>query len=137
ATALLAFPAVDGSRRRFGFTDAAVASADRWVRETGICWGVDGAGRAALGLPETYEHTWRFGLDRLLLGYAMTGEGRRRFAGVLPYDDVEGTGARAAGLLATLAEACFALRDELGAVRTAPEWVVTLGAVLERFFDPS
>jgi exodeoxyribonuclease V gamma subunit len=135
ANRLLALLDVQAIRRRFGFTETDVARAGRWVREAGIRWGVDGDGRAALGLPETREHTWRFGLDRLLLGYAMAGEGRRRFADVLPYDDVEGTAARAAGLLATLAEACFDLRAQLGAARSPAEWTAALGALVDRFFD--
>ena len=137
ANRLLALLEVDAVRRRFGFTETDVARARRWVRDTGIRWEVDDDARAARGLPATREHTWRFGLDRLLLGYAMAGEGRRRFAGVLPYDDVEGTGARAAGLLASLAEACFALRTDLGPPRPAAEWTSVLGSVLERFFKPS
>jgi exodeoxyribonuclease V gamma subunit len=137
ANRLLALLDVQAIRRRFAFTETDVTRAGRWVREAGIRWGVDGDGRAALGLPESREHTWRFGLDRLLLGYAMAGEGRRRFAGVLPYDDVEGTAARAAGLLATLAEACFALREQLGAPRSPAEWTVALGALVDRFFDPA
>jgi exodeoxyribonuclease V gamma subunit len=134
ANRLLALLDVDAVRRRFGFAPTEVARARRWVRESGIRWGIDAGAKEALGLPATREHTWRFGLDRLLLGYAMAGEGRRRFADVLPYDDVEGTAARAAGLLATLAEACFALRDELAAPRPAAEWTAALGAVVERFF---
>jgi exodeoxyribonuclease V gamma subunit len=137
ANRILALVDVAAVRRRFGFTETDVARAHRWVREAGIRWGVDGEGRAALGLPEIVEHTWRFGLDRLLLGYAMVGDGRRRFADVLPYDDVEGTSARAAGLLATLAEACFALRAALGAPRPAAGWVAALGGLVERFFAPS
>jgi exodeoxyribonuclease V gamma subunit len=137
ANRLLALLDVQAVRRRFGFTETDVARAGRWVREAGIRWGVDGDGRAALGLPGTREHTWRFGLDRLLLGYAMAGQGRRRFAGVLPYDDVEGTAARAAGLLATLAEACFELREQLGGSRPPAEWGAVLGALVDRFFEPS
>ncbi len=134
ANRILALLDVDAVRRRFGFTATDVARARRWVRESGIRWGIDGAAKAVLGLPATSEHTWRFGLDRLLLGYAMTGEGRRRFADVLPYDDVEGKSARAVGLLATLAEACFALRDALASPRSPAEWTTSVGAVLERFF---
>ncbi len=135
ANSLLALLDVDAVRRRFGFADAEVARARRWVRATGIRWGVDATTRAALGLPATHEHTWRFGLDRLLLGYALPEEERRRFAEVLPYDDVEGTSARALGLLATFAEACFALGRDLGEARAPLAWTTALGEVVDRFFD--
>jgi exodeoxyribonuclease V gamma subunit len=134
ANRLLALLEVEAVRRRFGFTPTDAARARRWVREVGIRWGVDAAARADLGLPATGEHTWRFGLDRLLLGHAMMGEGRHRFAGVLPYDDVEGTAARAAGLLSTFARACADLRGLLGARRPPAAWAGALGSVLDRFF---
>src|SRR5581483_885888 len=110
ASRLVALLAVDAVRRRFGMTEADLALVRRWVRESGVRWGTDAGQRAALGLPETAEHTWRFGLDRLLLGYAMRGEGRYVVGGVLPYDDVEGTPARALGRLAAFADAACGLR---------------------------
>ena len=42
----------------------------------------------AAGVPETYENTWRFGLDRMLLGYAMD-ENSGMFKGVLPFDGMQ------------------------------------------------
>jgi exodeoxyribonuclease V gamma subunit len=131
---LLALLDVDAIRRRFEFTETDVARARRWTREAGVRWGVDATARAALGLPATIEHTWRFGLDRLLLGYAVPGNARRHLAGIVPFDDVEGTAARTVGLLASFAEACFALRAELDGARPPAEWAVVLGQLLDRFF---
>src|SRR5262249_14348717 len=73
--------------------------------------------------------------DRLLLGHAMAGEGRRRFAGVLPYDDVEGTAARSAGLLSAFAGAGADLRAALAAPRAPAAWAEALRVVLDRFFE--
>jgi exodeoxyribonuclease V gamma subunit len=136
ASRLLALLDVAAVRRRFGFTDADHTRAREWVRAAGIRWGVDAASRAALELPATSEHTWRFGLDRLLLGYARRADDRPLIEGVLPFDDVEGTQARAAGLLATFAEAAFALRETLAAPRSPAAWVSALGQVMDRFFEP-
>ena len=47
-----------------------------WVAEAGVRWGVDAAHRARRGQPTCGENTWRFGLDRLLLGYALPGATR-------------------------------------------------------------
>lgn len=137
ATRLLALLDVAAVRRRFGFTDADHRLAREWVRAAGIRWGVDAEARGALGLPATSEHTWRFGLDRLLVGYARGAGDRTLVEGVLPFDDVEGTQARAAGLLATFAEATFALRETLAAPRSPGVWSAALGQVMERFFEPS
>jgi exodeoxyribonuclease V gamma subunit len=94
----------------------------RWVREAGIRWGADAAHRQAVGQPALLQNTWRFGLDRLLLGYAMTGAERTLFAGVLPYDDVEGTSAEALGRLAAFYEQLCAYHGTLQAPRSLAAW---------------
>ena len=58
--------------------------------------------RKKLGLPEFRENTWRAGLERMLLGYAMPGQGEKMFKGVLPYDKIEGGDAQALGNFAHL-----------------------------------
>jgi exodeoxyribonuclease V gamma subunit len=136
ASRLIALLAVDAVRRRFGMTEADLVLVRRWVRESGVRWGADAGQRAALGLPATAEHTWRFGLDRLLLGYAMRGEGRHLVGEVLPYDDVEGTSARALGRLAAFADAACGLCARLAAPRSPGDWVAALGALLDEFFAP-
>jgi len=44
--------------------------------------------RKNAGLPPYRQNSWRAGLDRLLLGYAMQDEGRL-FNGILPFGDVD------------------------------------------------
>ena len=56
-------------RMRFRLGD--LAEVRDWVARAGIRWGIDAAHRAALGAPASEGHTWRFGLRRLLLGYAL------------------------------------------------------------------
>ncbi|MCK5195498.1 MAG: exodeoxyribonuclease V subunit gamma, partial [Desulfobulbaceae bacterium] len=71
---------------RFGLTND-LEKIDEWLDGTAIRWGRDKEHRQALGLPGFSENTWRTGFDRLLLGYAMTGE--ELFHGILPYEGVE------------------------------------------------
>ncbi len=131
--ALLETPAV---YRRFGFAAADLDLARRLVAGSGIRWGVDAAARARAGLPGTPEHTWRFGLDRLLLGFALASGERRLIGEVLPYDAVEGSEAQVLGRLAGFVEAAAALAETLSAPRAVPAWCATLADVLERFLDP-
>ena len=70
---------------RFGLTND-LQKIDEWLDGTAICWGRDKEHREALGLPGFSENTWRSGFDRLLLGYAMSGD---LFDGILPYEGVE------------------------------------------------
>ena len=95
--ALLEIPAV---ARRFDLSEDEVARALRWLDEAGVRWGRDAAFRARRGLPPLAQNSWRFGLDRLLLGYALPGGEERLFAGILPYDEVEGAAAAALGSVA-------------------------------------
>lgn len=41
------------------------------LRESEVRWGLDGAHKTSLHLPETEQNTWAHGIDRLLAGYAM------------------------------------------------------------------
>ena len=122
-------------RRRFGIAEADLPQIQDWVRATGVRWGVDGESRAALDLPATAEHTWRAGLDRLLLGYALPAGGRRLFGGILPYDEVEGAASRVLGRLCSFAEALFAAREELARPRPVSEWADLLLRLLGRFLE--
>ena len=121
----------DPVRQRFGLAETDVALVREWIRAVGIRWGLDAASRAALELPATAEHTWRMGLDRLLLGYALPAASVYR--GVLPFPEVEGAPSRIAGRLATLLEALTAARDDLSRRRAVPEWAETLRRLLDRF----
>ncbi|MCW5891078.1 MAG: exodeoxyribonuclease V subunit gamma [bacterium] len=136
ATGLLALLDVPALRRRFGLDEADLPQVQRWVREAGIRWGIDAAGRAQLGLPPTAEHTWRFGLDRLLLGWALPGRNRRLDGDVLPLDEIEGSAARALGGLAAFADAAFGLDARLRAPRPPAAWAAELLALLDDFFAP-
>ena len=121
-------------QRRFGFNPGDLALIYRWVRDTGIRWGIDPAGRAELDLPATREHTWRAGLDRLLLGYALPEA--ELLGEILPYADVEGGEAQVMGRLHSFTEAVFSLTAVLGGQRTPADWVATLQALLDRFLAP-
>ncbi len=130
---LLEPPAV---RRRFNVDQADLDRIHHWVREIGIRWGMDAAAKSQWELPTTAEHTWRVGLDRLLLGYALPGHTQDLYSGILPYDDVEGDEAQALGRLLSFTEALFGLDAQLQERRTLAEWVTRLHAVLDQFFTP-
>lgn len=59
-----------------------------WVESSGIRWGIDAEHKAQLGVPATDEHTWKLGLERLLLGFALEDDGETAFRGLVPVGDV-------------------------------------------------
>lgn len=119
---------------RYGIDADALAQLRAWLRETGVRWGYDESARAALGLPATREHTWRAGLDRLLLGYALPGESLYDYAGVLPYGDVEGSEAVLAGRLQSFVEALHQHAEESQRTRTFEAWRLYTDRLLGEFF---
>ena len=105
-------------RRRFRLDDDDVARLEDWVADSGIRWGLDAEHRAPFKLAELPAGTWRFGLDRLLLGVTMTEDEQRLFGGVLPLDDVESGAIDLAGRLAELVDRLHAAVDALSAPQT-------------------
>ncbi len=117
-------------RERFGIVAEELDLLRRWVRASGIRWGSDSDHRLAEEQPSITENTWRFGLDRLLLGYATPGDAQHLFAGVLPYDDLEGNEAELLGRLAEFCETLFRFQRALQAPRPLHSWCDNLTHLL-------
>jgi exodeoxyribonuclease V gamma subunit len=124
-------------RRRFHFSDEDLSLIRDWIEDTAIRWGVDAADRTRIGLPALDANTWRHGLNRLLLGYAMEGGNKHLFEGILPHDEVEGDGAEVLGRLISAAEALFQLTETFEYPRPLTGWVTPLQQVIEQFLDPA
>ena len=138
AEAVLAPLAAPAVRARFGIGAAGVATIREWVREAGIRWGVDEAHRGAEELPETADHTWRHGLRRLLLGYAMADAGVP-VAGLVPCRpgeavfDAGETDGELLGRFVSYCERVFTLRDRLAGRRLPAQWGAELRALVRGF----
>ena len=131
ATELLDLLSAEPVRARFGIQAADLDALRALVEETGIRWGIDASHRAELGQPADGQNTWRFGLNRLLLGYAMPGRSERLFGGTLPFDDVEGDTAALAGRLADFCETLFAFRSRVAALSPVPVLCEVTGELLD------
>ena len=128
---LLDSPAIQG---RFGFRSDDMELILRWVNETHIRWGIDGAHRKRIGLPAFDEGSWKAGIRRLLLGYALRGNEERLFDDILPYDDIEGNETEVLGRFLEFLSQLFSAVDELEGERTLAEWATLLESLLARFF---
>ncbi|MCP9491019.1 MAG: exodeoxyribonuclease V subunit gamma [Solirubrobacteraceae bacterium MAG38_C4-C5] len=109
-------------RRRFGFDDDDLARIQDWVAQSGIRWGLDAAHRQPYKLDRLAAGTWRAGLDRVLLGVAMTEDGHRLYGDTLPLDDVESGAIDLAGRLSELVDRLGAALDALKAPKTLDAW---------------
>jgi exodeoxyribonuclease V gamma subunit len=123
-------------RRKFSLTEADVEMVRVWLQKSGVRWGIDRAHRQSLGLPDLDGNSWREGINRLLLGYAMAGGGERLFEGVLPFDEVEGTTTAALGHFVEFAERLFEQSRNLEEARPLIVWQELLLEILNQFFLP-
>ncbi len=122
-------------RRKFGMTEKDFERISSWVTECGIRWGIDGRSRSQEGLPEISDNSWRWGLERLLLGYALPASEKELFAGVLPCEPGEGSEVQLLGILATFADRLFATSDSLTSDRSLAEWGGLFVEIVDRFFS--
>jgi exodeoxyribonuclease V gamma subunit len=131
---ILESPAV---QRRFQLAQSDLETIRVWIEKAAIRWGIDAAHREKLGLPAFAQNTWREGLDRLLLGYALPGGNRQLFKNILPCDEVEGSLAETLGNFTEFTSRVFETAKELETPRTLGRWQATLREVMDRFFDPT
>ncbi|MCA1785958.1 MAG: exodeoxyribonuclease V subunit gamma, partial [Desulfobacteraceae bacterium] len=108
-------------RQRFGIDAADLPKLRQWIEGAGISWGLNGAHRTFFGLPVGLEqNTWAFGLDRMLLGYAV-GKGLQ-WNGIEPYDEVGGLDAALAGPLSDVVRQLERLWQDLTRTSTPAAW---------------
>jgi exodeoxyribonuclease V gamma subunit len=122
--------------RRFGLDARELELARGWIEDTRIRWGLDEGHRESLGLPSYRENSWNAGLDRLFLGYAMPEEGDLLFDGLLPYDEIEGNGARTLGKFADFVKCVTRVSRALATPRTLSGWREELQDLLGAFIAP-
>ena len=127
---LLDVPSV---RQRFAIEEEQLPLLHRWIRAANVRWGLHAEQRQSLELPLSPEqNSWFFGLQRMLLGYAV-GSGEA-WGNIEPLDEIGGLDAALIGplshLLSCLDETWRQLREP-----AAPQvWGERLRAILSQYF---
>lgn len=128
---LLDVPAL---RKRFGINEADLPTLHRWIEGAGIRWGMNAEHRAGLGLPaELEQNSWRFGLRRMLLGYAVGSSDA--YEGIEPYDEIGGLEAALIGPLAALLDALEVAHQSLTEPASPQVWGSRLRDLMQLFFQ--
>ncbi len=89
---------------KFSLDHNQIAACRELAQATNIRWGINAASRKQNQLPYTEEHTWKYALDRILLGYSLGEDiealitSERIFESdrplsLLPFTDIEGSDA--------------------------------------------
>lgn len=148
AAAIMDVLDTDGVREKFGLNASEISSLRSWIADARVVWGVDAEDRLSRDLPPFEEGSWRNGLRRLLLGFALgTEENAQSYAytdvtnqkelRIFPYDKIEEGNAIALGKLANFAEMIFDFGKSLGEERGAAEWSDLFQSLLDDFFVPA
>lgn len=122
-------------RRRFGFTENDLETMTGWVANAGIRWAWDAAGRDRYGLGAFPQNTWRFGLDRLLAGVALSDDSGLWLGPTLPLDDVSTTDIGLVGRFAEAVDRLEALTGRLRGTHPAAHWLDLLADGVEQIAD--
>lgn len=120
--------------RKFGFTVDDLVLIKAWLAELHIHWGRDRDHRAELGLPPSSEHSFRSGINRLLLGLAMDED--ELFLGMLPFQGGE-LALDTANRFLTFYEQLLELASFIAQSKQIAEWSQGLLAVVDSFFKPT
>ncbi len=112
-------------RARFGFTDDNLEDITRWVRQANIRWGFDREHRKPYGV-DFVQNTWRFGIDRVLAGVAMSDDSHAWIDTTLPLDDVSSNRVELAGQLAEYVDRLQHVVDSLTGRKPLRQWLTAL-----------
>ncbi len=127
---LLDVPAL---RTRFDIDETGLPTLRRWIEGSGIRWGLHGRQKQSLELPGIEQNSWRFGLRRMLLGYAV-GDADT-WQGIAPYDEVGGLDAAMIGPLTGLFDQLERYWQLLREPGTPAQWHERLQMLLADFFS--
>lgn len=123
-------------RTRFDFSDDDLAQLRGWLQDGGARLGADAEERRRLGLLPERDFTLAFALDRLALGAVLADEdgvdeaGPTHWAGLAPFDALEGEGLP---LFGRFAEWCARLEAHRAALRrsqTMASWIAAMQAAV-------
>lgn len=123
--------------KRFSLSGDDLDKVRHWIEDSGIRWGLNRETAERLGLPQTYQNTWEFGIARMMAGYAMGDSvdwllynGQR----ITPYNKIQGVDAELAGKLSLYIEKIRHYREELSRAHFINDWCNIINALILDFF---
>mgnify|MGYP000851854324 CR=1 FL=1 len=120
--------------RRFGFGDDDADRLGELVEHAAVRWGLNDVHRAAFGLDKVRQGTWQVGVQRLLLGEALSDDALASAGVIAPVDDVESSDV---SLLGGLAEFVSRVSRLVRRPERAPaaRWIDHVRAIVDQLAD--
>ncbi len=103
-----------------------------WVQHAGIRWGVSAKHKEEMGFSGQAECTWKAGVERLLMGYAVGGE--EPVHNVFPYNEIEGAMAASLGGLSLFLDILAQAQVECSKERTLLGWSELFSQYIDKLF---
>lgn len=103
---------------KFAILPSELETIGEWVERAGIRWGRDARHKASVGMPNTDEHTWAQGLERLLLGFVLDDDGETLFRDRVPVAELGAGDADLLGRFLDFARTLIGMSERLAEVRT-------------------
>lgn len=140
AAQVLDLLAVAAIRRALEIDEDGVDALRRWLDDARVAWGLDAASRAERGLPAYAEHSFAWGMARLVAGHVY-GEADAEVVaaqtGLWPVAGVEGVPVAALGGLDRLLGIVADWRDAARTGLRAMQWCARLESLLDALFAPA
>ena len=127
---LLEVPAI---MRRYKLSNQDFQKIRRWVDAVNIRWGLNAEQRSIWDLPLFEQNSWRFGLRRMLLGYALGDVST--WQGVAPYPEIEGLSAEPLGILVDFIDLLEESSKAFSGECLLNEWIERVNTLLERLYE--
>lgn len=122
-------------RATFGLSQEDMPALHRWIEQSGIRWGLHSRQREHLDLPPGLDqNSWRFGLKRMLLGYA--GGSGGAWHEIEPFDEIGGLDAAIAGKLYRVVETLEDYWQRLRQTHSPDEWSIHLRDLVLECLQP-
>lgn len=129
---MLDFLSRDAVFPQFQLVAADLIQLRHWIINSGVRWGLSVEQRREDGFPPFSENSWRAGLERLLLGYAI--DSQESIDGIYPFTEIEGRGALPLGGLCRFIEIVEEGRRDFSRRHRLEEWSKLLLAYAELLF---
>ena len=127
---------------QFSLDQTAIEKCRDLAKSTNIRWGISAKERQKAGLPDTDEHTWKYALDRLLLGYMMGDDASHaslfpsnQALPILPYTDIEGSDMTMLASFKRFTDTLFSLSEWQQKHQTLQAWINDTQTLLQQLFS--
>lgn len=125
-----------------GLDAAGVRLLGNWIERSRVAWALDADFRARLGVPPIAEHSFAWGMDRLLAGYVLGQEGEGEAQALtlpdgtvlVPVEGVQGVQAEVLGALDRLLQQLAQLCRDAGQVRSLSAWARRCEVLVDALF---